>query len=337
MPSPARTPGKRTRPARADDLRAARTCGKRALRGQTACGRCGRARGAPCAGGADVRERDPEKGTMAGFTTSIAGDSAISLEFSRAISTQTSRLVRAAAHTLEANPIPGVIELVPALCSLMVCYDPNVIGFDDLVGKVEDKLRGLSAAAADVRRIVRMPVCYGGDFGPDLATVAAHAGLSERTVVELHSGRDYLIDMLGFLPGFAYLDGLDERLSTPRLDAPRTRIEAGSVGIGGTQTGIYPLASPGGWHIIGRTPVRPYDPNRPRPILYDAGDRLRFVPVSPQEYGRIEQLVANGTFDHDSLVEEFAGARADEAEPLRPVSLSAEKPLAGARADETGR
>ncbi len=250
---------------------------------------------------------------MTGFTVSIAGDSAINLEFSHEISARTSQRIRCAAQMLKADPVPGIVELVPAFCSLMICYDPTLIDYDSLIATVRGKLRNLSAVNAEVRRIVKIPVRYGGEFGPDLARVAAHADLSENEVVALHSGRDYLIDMLGFLPGFAYLGGLDERLSIPRLEVPRTRIEAGSIGIGGSQTGVYPLASPGGWQIIGRTPVRPYDPDRARPVLYAAGDYLRFVPISMHEYARIEQLVLEREFDHDSLVEELADADGSKA------------------------
>lgn len=240
---------------------------------------------------------------MAGFTISIAGDSAINLEFASSISAHASALVRTAAQTLAADPVPGVTELVPAFCSLMIVYDPCVVGYDQLVTRVRGKLRNLSATESGVRRIVVIPVCYGGDFGPDLGTVAAHANLTEKEVVALHSGRDYLIDMLGFLPGFAYLGGLDPRLHTPRLAVPRTSIPAGSVGIGGAQTGIYPLASPGGWQIIGRSPVRPYDPERTQPILYSAGDYLRFSPISPARYDAIEAQIAAGGYECDVIVE----------------------------------
>ena len=197
---------------------------------------------------------------MAGFNITVAGDSAINLEFGNVISEKTNGIIRAAAQTLEADPINGVIELVPTFCSLMVVYNPCVVGYDELTSQVRGKLRGLVATTGGIHRVVKIPVCYGGDFGPDLGDVAEHAGMSAEEVIAIHSGHDYLIDMLGFLPGFAYLGGLDERLHTPRLATPRTRIEPGAVGIGGAQTGIYPLASPGGWRIIGRAPLRP----RPR-------------------------------------------------------------------------
>ena len=135
--------------------------------------------------------------------------------------------------------------------------------------------------------------------------------MSVDEVIAIHSGHDYLIDMLGFLPGFAYLGGLDERLHTPRLATPRTRIEPGAVGIGGAQTGVYPLASPGGWRIIGRTPVRPYDPDREPPILYAAGDYLRFVPITPQEFSLIETQVEAGTYECEIVKGRTAAPQAD--------------------------
>lgn len=251
---------------------------------------------------------------MASFEITIAGDSAINLEFGHTISPETNGLIRSAAHALEAERIPGVRELVPTFCSLMVVYDPCAIGYDELVAQVRGKLRGLAAASGGLHRVVELPVCYGGDFGPDLNDVAEHAGLSPEEVVALHSGHDYLIDMLGFLPGFAYLGGLDERLHTPRLAVPRTRLEAGSVGIGGAQTGVYPLPSPGGWRIIGRTPVRPYDPDREPPILYEAGDYLRFVPITPQQYSDIEAQVSTGRFVCSSLHAETVASEKGEAD-----------------------
>ncbi len=231
---------------------------------------------------------------MAGFDKTIAGDSALNLVFAVSITPETSTMIRTAAQSLSDDPIDGVIELVPTFCSIMVIYDPLVIGFDELSAKLRGKLRGLSADTTAMKKVVHIPVCYGGEFGPDIQTVADHAGISVDDVIRIHSSRDYLIDMLGFLPGFAYLGGLDKRICTPRLAVPRTRLEAGSVGIGGEQTGIYPLPSPGGWQIIGRTPLRPYDPDREQPILYAAGDYLRFVPITVEEYRAIEgQLAAN--------------------------------------------
>lgn len=242
---------------------------------------------------------------MAGFNITVAGDSALNLEFARIITPETSTMIRIAAQNLTDDPLDGIIELVPTFCSLMVYYDPLVVSFDELSLRLRSKLRDLGPADAYAKKVVEIPVCYGGEFGPDIQTVADHAKLTVSEVIELHSSRDYLIDMLGFLPGFAYLGGLDERLHTPRLATPRTLIEAGSVGIGGAQTGIYPLPSPGGWQIIGRTPLRPYDPDREEPILYAAGEYLRFIPISIDEYSAIETQLASNAYEYQIAIEEL--------------------------------
>lgn len=241
---------------------------------------------------------------MAGYRITVAGDSALNIEFGDEISAETSTAIRQAAEMLSDNPIAGVSELIPTFCSLMVCYDPIIIGYDELAETLQMRLRRLRPAHMGVHRITVIPTCYGGRFGPDIQTVAEHAGLTQQEVIEIHSAPDYLIDMLGFLPGFAYLGGLDPRLHVPRLVVPRTSIPAGSVGIGGAQTGVYPLESPAGWQLIGRTPIRPYDPERKKPILYAAGEYLRFRPIDADEYRSIEQAVAEGIYEYETFVEE---------------------------------
>lgn len=204
-----------------------------------------------------------------------------------AISEQTGAQVAALREAIADAHMVGVEETIPAYASLLVKYDPFLTDYAALCEALRGLESCLSAVSSGEGRVVEIPVCYGGVYGEDLPFVAQHAGLSEQEVVALHSARPYRIYMLGFLPGFPYLGGLDERLHTPRLATPRTKIPAGSVGIGGRQTGIYPMESPGGWQLIGRTPLTLFAPGRPLP--YAAGDRIRFVPIDEAEFERIRR------------------------------------------------
>jgi KipI family sensor histidine kinase inhibitor len=219
----------------------------------------------------------------------IAGDTAVTVEFGNAISPEINDLVHGFCTAIENMRLKGITELVPAYCSVLVCYDPAVIRLAPLVRRLKKiAARGQTAASSE-RRVFEIPVCYGGEYGEDLEDVASLAGLSAEEVILRHSAPEYRIYMLGFLPGFAYLGGLDKSIATPRLATPRVKIPAGAVGIGGEQTGIYPLDSPGGWRLIGRTPLKPYDAHREPAILYRAGDFIRFVPIDEAEYRRIER------------------------------------------------
>ena len=182
--------------------------------------------------------------------------------------------------------IPGMIELVPAFASLYVRYTPMETDFSAVSAAIEAVSGTDATDMTHNGKTVEIPVCYGGDYGPDLSFVASHSGLSQEEVIRIHSGHPYRIHMLGFLPGFPYLGGLDPRLHTPRLASPRSQIPAGSVGIGGSQTGVYPMASPGGWQLIGRTPRTLFVPGRPLP--YQSGDWIRFVPITETEYAALE-------------------------------------------------
>lgn len=225
-----------------------------------------------------------------------AGDSSLLIEFGNEISPKINQKIAATVKLMKEQHIEGVVDIIPAFCSLLINYDPRVIGYEDLKNRMKALVKVDIKAEAGKKKVYEIPVCYGGEYGPDLENIAKHAGLSEQEVIEIHSSRDYLIYMLGFLPGFTYLGGLDERIHTPRLPSPRLKISAGSVGIGGSQTGIYPLDSPGGWQLMGMTPVKTYDPDREVPILVEAGDYIRFVPVSEEEYFRIKELVEKGEY-----------------------------------------
>ena len=225
-----------------------------------------------------------------------AGDSSLLVEFGKEISPDINRKISATVQLLKEQHIEGVVDLIPAFCSLLINYDPRVIHYEEIRDRVQNIVKMDAKTGEGRKKIYEIPVCYGGEYGPDIANIAEHAGLTVEEVIQIHSSRDYLIYMLGFLPGFCYLGGLDERIHTPRLANPRIKINAGSVGIGGSQTGIYPLDSPGGWQLMGMTPVKTYDPEREVPILVEAGDYIRFVPIDETEYKRIKELVERGEY-----------------------------------------
>lgn len=220
----------------------------------------------------------------------LCGDCAVTVEFGNAINEEINSRIRDYIEILRKEKIQGVTDILPTFRSVLINYDPRFITYDQLKTRLEQLFTQKQSTTKQNKRIVEIPVCYGGEYGPDLAYVASHAGLTEEEVIRIHSSKEYLIYMLGFLPGFSYLGGLDERLFTPRLTKPRVKIKAGSVGIGGEQTGIYPLDSPGGWQLIGSTPIQVYDSERDPAILYEAGDYIRFVPIDEQEYKRIKEL-----------------------------------------------
>ena len=225
-----------------------------------------------------------------------AGDSSLLIEFGNEISPEINRRIAAVVELMREQHIEGVVDVIPAFCSLLVNYDPRVAGYEKMKKRLESLVRVDIKVGQTKRKIFEIPVLYGGEYGPDLASIADHAGISEDEVVLIHSSKDYLIYMLGFLPGFCYLGGLDERIHTPRLSNPRLRIRAGSVGIGGSQTGIYPLDSPGGWQLMGMTPIKTYDPEREIPILVEAGNYIRFVPIDEEQYKRLQAQVAEGSY-----------------------------------------
>jgi inhibitor of KinA len=226
----------------------------------------------------------------------VAGDKGLLVEFGDRIDPAINARVRGLDLSLEGEPIEGVIETIPAYRSLAIVYDPLTIGFDDLVEKIRGRVTQGGEATALSSRTVTIPTCYGGECGPDISFVAEHNRISVPQVVDIHSGTEYLVYMIGFTPGFPYLGGLNERLTAPRLETPRIQIPAGSVGIAGSQTGIYPTESPGGWRLIGRTPVRLFDTDREIPALLRSGDRVRFQPIGEETYRAIRESEKAGRF-----------------------------------------
>jgi inhibitor of KinA len=221
------------------------------------------------------------------------GDHAVTITLGDTIDEATHRLVRAVCTTITANRPRGVVELVPAFASVTVHYDPQRIGnapdrraYSILVEALERLLEDVRAEDVAPPHVVEIPVCYGGELGPDLEEVASRRGLTAEEVVHIHAAGDYLVYMVGFMAGFAYLGGLDDRIATPRRSTPRKAVPAGTVGIGGNQTGVYPLESPGGWNLIGRTPLRVFDLKREAASLLATGDRVRFQPISLAEFRR---------------------------------------------------
>lgn len=217
-----------------------------------------------------------------------AGDASLVVEFEERIDPVVVSRVASLARRIHAASVQGVLDVVPTFRSVAVHFDP--LRTD--VGHVADVLAALASEStpepAQSDAPIRVPVCYGGTFGPDLAGVAACAGLDEATVIALHTAIIYRVFMLGFAPGFAYLGTLDKRIAVPRRATPRTRVAAGSVAIAGPHTGVYPLDLPGGWQVIGRTPLRPFDMTHADPFLFKPGNRVEFHAVDPGEYERTE-------------------------------------------------
>lgn len=224
-------------------------------------------------------------------TISPVGDCAISIDFGQVIDPKINRHIRQTIERIQALQLDGIIELVPTYCALLVQYDAMLYSYADMCNIIEPTFsESVTDNGNETVTVIEIPTVYGGEFGPDLGFVASHNNLSEEEVIAIHSGTDYLVYMLGFIPGFTYLGGMDPCISTPRLSSPRTLIPAGSVGIAGEQTGTYPSDSPGGWQIIGCTPVTMYDMSKEKAALLSAGDYVRYVPIDEQEYNRIKAL-----------------------------------------------
>lgn len=231
------------------------------------------------------------------------GEAALMVEFGKGIHPEINKKVKALADYLELQPLPGMLEYVSAYSSVTVFYNPAQVkqyyqqqsgshtaqAYEIIAGWLENVLSNLDYSAVTNPRTVEIPVCYGGEYGPDLAFVAEHNKLSIEEVINIHSQGQYLVYMIGFAPGFPYLGGMSEKIFTPRRSSPRLEIPAGSVGIAGMQTGVYPITTPGGWQLIGRTPLALFCPQDEIPSLLRSGDIIKFKPISMAEYDEYKE------------------------------------------------
>ncbi|MBS1841866.1 MAG: 5-oxoprolinase subunit PxpB [Acidobacteria bacterium] len=221
------------------------------------------------------------------ITFQPASDQSLLIHFGKTISLNTHRQIVRFLKLLESEPVEGVKNLHPAYCSMLVEFDALKFGHAEIEALLAPYLGRLSQVRLPAARLREIPVCYGSEFGPDLAEVASIHKLSLDEIIRLHSSVTYTAFFLGFVPGFAYLGGLPAELATPRLASPRKSVPAGSVAIGGNQTGVYPASTPGGWRLIGRTPLKLFDPTVAHASFFEIGDEVRFVPISAEEFARM--------------------------------------------------
>ena len=217
----------------------------------------------------------------------IAGDRGLLVEYGDVIDPDINNKVRSMAIIMEKESSKSVIETIPTYRSLLIIYDPAITNPTKLEKEIlvlEERISQIKIPPPDT---VEIPVCYGGEYGPDIQFVADHNSITKDDVIRIHSGAEYQIYMIGFTPGFPFLGGLPKELHTPRLETPRSFVPERSVGIANNQTGIYPLASPGGWQLIGKTPLRLFAPEHSNPFIYKVGDRIKFKPISAEDYNRL--------------------------------------------------
>jgi inhibitor of KinA len=219
----------------------------------------------------------------------FASDQSLLVSFGSKITSPAHELVVKLLRVLESERVPGIRNLHPAYCSLLVKFDPLLLRHEELQATLQQYLVRLDNVALPEPRLVEIPVCYGGEYGPDLLDVAALHKLAPEEVIAMHSSAVYLVYFLGFVPGFAYVGELPEALVTPRLPTPRRQVPAGSVAIAGNQTGVYPVPTPGGWRLLGRTPLAMFRPDRESLSLLSIGDQVRFAPISREQFSALER------------------------------------------------
>jgi len=218
------------------------------------------------------------------------GDEAIVLEVGQVITKESTNLVRSITKRIEQASIDSVVEVIPAFTTVTVFYEVSVNHqFEDMKNLLKKILLENNVSEKVEQRTIEIPVCYGGEHGPDLEFVASHNQLSVEEVIAIHSSGTYEVNMIGFAPGFPFIGGMSEKIAAPRRSTPRLRIPERSVGIAGMQTGVYPIETPGGWQLIGRTPMELFLPNEDIPSLLQAGDFIIFKPITETEYAEWEE------------------------------------------------
>ena len=229
------------------------------------------------------------------------GESGLVVELGNMIDSNVNSKVHELAKIIEREMKDSIQEVVPTYRSLMIHFNPLTASRHEVSSKIKSLLPQLENSEEVVtdHNIITIPTCYGGELGPDMDFVASHNKLSQQEVIEIHTSVAYRVYMIGFTPAFPYLGGMSPRIATPRLEKPRTKISAGSVGIAGAQTGFYTMESPGGWQLIGRTPIKAFNPEKENPFLFAAGDFLQFRAVSLKEYEQIEKAVLAGEYKAD--------------------------------------
>ncbi|WP_299093008.1 5-oxoprolinase subunit PxpB [uncultured Metabacillus sp.] len=229
---------------------------------------------------------------MITYTIYPQGDKAVTVNFGDYIHIDIHRKVISFTKYIESHPFSGLLEVIPSFTSVTITYEPIMIEasatnnspFDIVSNILKSMLSELPETIDHPAKTVTIPVCYGGDYGPDLQEVADYHQVTQQEIISIHSSQVYLVYMIGFAPGFPYLGGMSKEIATPRKATPRLKIPAGSVGIGGEQTGVYPIESPGGWQIIGRTPLQLFQQDAKQPSLLQAGDLVRIQPITLQEF-----------------------------------------------------
>lgn len=235
---------------------------------------------------------------MDGIRILTAGEQGMVVEFADKIEAEINKRVHRLSRSLLQQNQGEIKEIVPTYRSLLVYFDPMLITRKQLADRVTNLINNAETGNSSITtaRVISIPVCYGGEFGPDIAFVAQHNNITEDEVIKIHTSIPYFVYMLGFTPGFPYLGGMSEKIATPRLSKPRTCIPAGSVGIAGSQTGFYPVESPGGWQLIGRTPIQAFNPKANNPFLFAAGDYLQFETIAASEFEEIAVKAAAGQY-----------------------------------------